>query len=105
MTLESSGSAASAELSGPEPLRKVDPKYPPELRSGRVEGEVVLYALIRADGTVDSIQLVRGIDSRLDANAMQALALWKFRPAQRQGVPVDIQAVVRIPFRAGAPAY
>lgn len=102
---ESLGSALSAGLSGPEPLRKVDPQYPPELRGGRVEGEVVLYAVIRADGTVDSIQLVRGIDPRLDANAIQALALWKFRPAERQGVPVEIEAVVRVPFRAVAPGY
>jgi hypothetical protein len=36
---------------------------------------------------------------------MQAFALWKFRPAERQGAPVEIEAVVRIPFRAVAPAY
>ena len=83
----------------------MDPKYPPELRDKHVEGEVVLYAVIRADGTVDSIQLVRGIDPTLDTNAMQALAQWKFRAAERQGVPVDIETVVRIPFRAVAPVY
>ena len=97
--------AAPAELSGPTALRKVDPKYPPELRDKHVEGEVVLYAVIRADGTVDSIQLVRGIDPTLDTNAMQALAQWKFRAAEREGVPVDIETVVRIPFRAVAPVY
>jgi protein TonB len=95
----------AAELSGPTALRKVDPKYPPELRDKRVQGEVILYAVIRADGSVDSIQLVRGIEPTLDANAMQALAQWKFRPAERQGVPVDIETVVRIPFRAVTPAY
>jgi TonB family protein len=105
LTVQSAASSASAGLSGPEPLRKVDPKYPPELRGKRVEGEVILYAVIREDGTVDSIQLVQGIDPTLDANAMQALAQWKFRPAERQGAPVEIEAVVRIPFRAVAPAY
>ena len=104
LTAQSAASAASAGLSGPRPLRKVDPKYPPELRGKRVEGEVVLYALIRVNGTVDSIQLVRGVDPTLDANAMQAFALWKFSPAERQGTPVEIEAVVRIPFRAVAPA-
>ena len=103
--MESLGSATPAVLSGPEALLKVDPKYPPELRSGRVEGQVILYAVIRENGTVDSIQLLRGLEPRLDANAMQAFALWKFRPAQRHGVPVEIEAVVRIPFRAVAPAY
>jgi TonB family protein len=70
-----------------------------------VEGEVVLYAVIRANGSVDSIQLLQGIDPTLDANAIQAFAKWKFKPAERQGVPVDIETVVRIPFRAFAPAY
>lgn len=89
----------SGELSGPVAVRKVDPKYPPTLIKERVEGEVILYAVIRRDGSVDSIQLVRGIDDQLDANAMQALAQWKFRPAERDGMPVELEAVVHIPFR------
>jgi TonB family protein len=47
---------------------------------------------------VDSIQLVRGIDEQLDANAMAALSQWKFRPATRQGAPVELEAIVHIPF-------
>jgi TonB family protein len=92
-----------SDLSGPVPLRKVDPKYPPTLISDHVEGEVVLYAVIRRDGSVDSIQVVRGVDEQLDANAMSALAQWKFRPAARQGEPVEVEAIVHIPFRAPVP--
>ena len=88
----------STDLSGPVPLKKVDPKYPPTLISDRVEGEVVLYAVIRRDGSVDSIQVVRGLHEQLDDNAMEALAQWKFRPASRQGVPVELEAIVHIPF-------
>lgn len=95
----------SGPLNAPVPLRKVDPKYPPELRNGHVDGEVVLYAVIRKDGSVDSIQLVRGLDSVLDSNAMEALAQWKFRPAEKSGQPVDLEAVVRIPFRSRVPVY
>jgi TonB family protein len=89
---------SSSDISGPAPLRKIDPKYPPALMSERVEGEVVLYAVIRRDGSVDSIQLVHGIDEQLDANAMNALSQWKFRPAAKQGVPVELEAIVHIPF-------
>ena len=91
---------AVSDVSAPGPLRKVDPKYPPTLIKEHVEGEVVLYAVIRSDGSVDSIQLVRGIDDQLDANAMQALSQWKFRPATKQGAPVDLEAIVHIPFHA-----
>ena len=90
----------SSDLSGPAPMRKVDPKYPPTLINEHVEGEVVLYAVIRRDGSVDSIQLVRGIDEQLDKNAMNALSQWRFRPATRQGEPVELEAIVHIPFHA-----
>ena len=90
----------SGDLSGPVPLKKIDPKYPPTLINEHVEGEVILYAILRSDGSVDSIQLVRGLDEQLDANAMNALSQWKFRPASKQGVPVVLEAIVHIPFHA-----
>ena len=86
-------------LSGPVPFHKVDPKYPPELIKEHVEGEVVLYAIIQKDGTVRGIQVVKGLDPVLDKNAIEALSQWKFHPATRGGVPVDLEAVVYIPFR------
>jgi protein TonB len=92
-------SNSSSELTGLALVRKVDPKYPPELIEQNVQGEVILYAVIRSDGSVDSIQLVRGIDPQLDANAKSALSQWKFRPALKAGIPVDLEAIVHIPFR------
>ena len=94
---------ATEDVSSPQPLKKVDPKYPPTLIAEHVEGEVVLYAVIRKDGSVDSIQLVKGIDEQLDANAMHAFAQWKFHPAEKQGEPVDLEVIAHIPFRA--PSY
>ena len=91
--------ATSNELTGLALVRKVDPKYPPELIEQNVQGEVVLYAVIRADGSVDGIQVVRGVDPQLDANAKSALSQWKFRPATKAGVPVDLEAIVHIPFK------
>jgi TonB family protein len=103
--VEGEAQTASGELSGPVPLRKVDPRYPPALVSEKVEGEVVVYAIIRKDGSVDSIQLIHGIDEQLDRNAMEALSNWKFRPAARQGVAVELEAIVHIPFRAVVRPY
>jgi len=92
-------SASGDEVAEPSPLRKVDPKYPPNAIAENIEGEVILYAVIRRDGRVDSIQLVKGIDPLLDGNAMRAFAQWKFQPAERNGEPVDLEAIVHIPFR------
>jgi TonB family protein len=98
-----SGPAGQAgALAAPVPVHKVDPKYPSTLMEARVEGEVILYGVIRQNGTVDSIQLVRGVDEHLDANAMSAFSAWKFEPATREGQPVDLEAIVHIPFHAPA---
>ena len=105
MDVLSRAGLSASDVAGPVPLRKVDPKYPPELRTAHVEGEVILYAIIRKDGTVDSIQLVHSVDTQLDANAMEALAQWKFQPAEKRGEPIDLEAVVHIPFRSRAPAF
>jgi TonB family protein len=86
------------QLSGPEPIAKADPEYPADVIKEHIQGEVVLYAIIRKDGSVDSIQLMRALDPQLDKNAIAALARWKFLPGKRAGVPVDLEAVVHIPF-------
>jgi len=91
------------QLATPVPIEKVDPQYPQSAIRENIDGEVILYAIIRKDGSVDSIQLVHGIDPQLDHNAMEALARWKFRPAARDGNPVDVEAVVYIPFRFRSP--
>jgi len=85
-------------LADPVPLHVTDPKYPPELIKGHVQGEVVLYAIIRRDGSVDSIQIVHDLDPQLDRNAIDALEKWTFEPATRAGVPVDVEAVIHVPF-------
>lgn len=94
---------SKAPLSGPLPIFKVDPKYPPKLIREHVQGEVVLFAIIRKNGTVDSIRVMRSLDPTLDHDAAAALAQWRFRPGMRGGVPVDIEAVVHIPFNYVVP--
>jgi len=88
------------ELSTPTVRMKVDPAYPPDLIKEQVEGVVTLYAVIHADGTVGEVRLLQGIHERLDANAIKALGRWTFAPAMKNGVPVDLEAVVSVPFKA-----
>jgi TonB family protein len=92
-------SANAGELSAPVATRKVDPAYPIELMRQNVAGTVTLYAVIQADGKIGGVRVLRGIDDRLDQYASEALAQWQFQPATRNGDPVDVEAVFRIPFR------
>ena len=88
-----------SDLSAPEAITKVDPAYPQDLMHDRVEGVVVLYAVIHADGSVGDVRVLEGFDERLNENARKALAQWRFRPGTKDGLPVDIEAVVRVPFK------
>lgn len=96
---ELGGSSPDDLLTAPVPLRKVDPKYVAAAAAEGVQGKVLLYAVIRRDGRVDQVRLVQGIDERLDAAALTAFGKWEFQPAAKNGVPVDLEAVVTIPFR------
>jgi TonB family protein len=88
-----------SDLGAPEAITKVDPAYPQDLMHDRVEGVVVLYAVIHADGSVGDVRVLEGFDERLNENARKALAQWRFRPGTKDGQPVDIEAVVRVPFK------
>jgi TonB family protein len=89
----------SAGVSPPVPLHKVDPKYIASAVEDRVEGKVRLAAVIRKDGHVDSVRLLRHLDERLDQSAEEAMHKWEFEPALRNGKPVEVDAVIEIPFR------
>jgi len=91
---------ARSDLTAPEATQKVDPAYPMELMRRNVQGTVTLYAVIRNDGSVSNVRVLRGVDDQLDQYARAALARWHFHPATKNGVAVDLEAVVMIPFKA-----
>ncbi|MEE8177455.1 MAG: energy transducer TonB [Acidobacteriota bacterium] len=87
------------DLSAPVALRKVDPKYAPSAVRDRVEGTVLLAAHILRDGTVSNIEILNTLDPRLDGSAMDALNRWEFQPATKNGIPIDLEVLIQIPFR------
>ena len=93
------------DLTAPVVIVKVDPAYPPDLIRAHVEGTVVLYAVIRADGGVSEVRVLRGLEERLDENACIALAKWRFRPGTKNGSAVDLEAVVQVPFVSTAAQF
>ena len=89
-----------APLTAPSATVKVDPKYPPEVIREKVEGHVILYAVLRKDGIIDpaTVRIIQKLDPRLDISARDALIGWKFKPSLKSGQPVEIQAEITIPF-------
>jgi TonB family protein len=91
--------SSKSDLTAPEAIRKVDPAYPSNLVHDQIEGVVVLHAIIRSDGSVSDVRVLEGFYDQLDENARSALERWRFHPGTKNGVPVDVEAVIRVPFR------
>jgi TonB family protein len=91
-------SKSEGALAAPTVTAVSDPAYPLELMKQHVQGTVTLYAVIGTDGAVSNVRVLNGIDDRLDQYACEALGRWHFRPASKNGNPVALEAVVKIPF-------
>ena len=99
MTDRTARETGLAPIAAPVAHRKVDPKYIAAAVAEHVQGKVQLLCVIGKDGRVGAVELVRGIDDRLNASAMEALRKWEFEPATREGVAVAVDVLVEIPFR------
>lgn len=85
-------------VSAPTIIYRVEPLYSEEARKARYQGVVVLSAIVRKDGTLEILKVVRGLGLGLDESAIQALRQWKFRPGMKAGVPVDVALNVEVSF-------
>ena len=77
--------------------RPVKPDYPLLARQMKVQGAVVLQALIGKEGTIQDLQVVSG-PSILSAAAREAVSQWKFKPYYEQGQQVETQARITVNF-------
>jgi TonB family protein len=80
-------------------LDKPRPEYTAEGRNLKLEGDVVIDMVFLANGTVQINRVISGLGHGLDENAIRAAQQIKFKPAKRDGQPVDYPARVRIEFR------
>jgi TonB family protein len=80
-------------------VEKPRPEYTAEGRSLRIEGDVRIDLVFLANGTVQVNRVVSGLGHGLDEAAVRAAQQIKFKPAKKDGQPVDFPAVVRIEFR------
>src|SRR5262249_3223229 len=82
-----------------EILSKPKPDYTEEARRMKIEGEVLLRVLFTAGGEGRGLETVNKLGHGLDQNAIRAARQIRFKPAMRDGRPVDSTAVVHIVFQ------
>ena len=97
-----SQSVFSAVPSGgtqPEEVDRVLPRYPLAARRAGAEGSVVVRGIVRRDGTIDNVEIIKDLPYGLGEAALQAVSQWKFRPATYRGEPIDVYYTVTVNFR------
>jgi TonB family protein len=83
----------------PEATRIVPARYPKQARKAKIEGRVMVQALIGADGTVSDLKVVESVPA-LDAAALAAVEQWTFDPAlDCDGHPVAARLVIPVVFK------
>jgi TonB family protein len=93
------GSKNAKVLRAPLPRHKVAPEYPGVARDAKVEGTVMVSALVGADGTVKDAKVQTSIPM-LDSAALDAVRQWTFMPAtDAAGTPVEARVVVPVKFK------
>jgi protein TonB len=87
------------EVKEPIEISKTQPPYPEAARKARMQGVVILEAIITKQGTVESVRVLRGINPLLDNAAIRAVQQWRYQPATFNGRAVPVYLTVTVNFR------
>lgn len=87
-------------VSLPQLLYEAKPQYTPDAMRAKLQGEVLVQAVVMPDGTTQNVRVIRSLDSAfgLDQEAVKAVRQWRFRPGMRQGQPVPVEITVAVNF-------
>jgi protein TonB len=89
-------------VTSPRLIKEIKPNYTADAVRGKVQGSVLLEAVVLPDGSVDSnrVRIVRSLDtiSGLDQQAVLAVKGWQFRPGTFDGKPVAVRVHVELTF-------
>lgn len=81
-------------------LHKVMPVYPAIARAARMEGTVILHAVISKDGVIENLRVEAG-PTMLQQAALDAVAQWRYRPFLLNGSPVEVETTINVVFSLG----
>lgn len=84
----------------PQPIRQARPNYTSEAMRAKIQGEVIIEAVVLPDGTVGDVKIVRSLDKNfgLDNEALKAARQWRFRAGTRFGEPVAVLVTIALTF-------
>ncbi|HEX6086421.1 MAG TPA: TonB family protein [Thermoanaerobaculia bacterium] len=83
----------------PQEIDRVMPRYPAIARRRNVGGAVVVRGIVRRDGTIDNVEVIKDLPYGLGEEARRAVSQWRFRPATYRGEAIDVYYTVTVNFR------
>lgn len=86
------------EVKAPVLTNRVEPTYPEAARKARMEGVVILEAIITASGAVEDVKVLKSVNPLLDASAVRAVQQWRYKPATLNGRAVRVYLTVTVTF-------
>ena len=78
-------------------VRKVQPAYPPLARSARIQGQVLLQAIISKQGGIENLKVLAGHPMLVPA-AIEAVRQWRYRPYVLNNEPVEVETQITVNF-------
>jgi protein TonB len=81
-------------------IRKVQPVYPPLAKTARIQGPVVLFAVISRAGTIDNLRVLSGHPMLVPA-ALDAVKQWQYRPYILNHEPIEVETQITVNFVLG----
>jgi len=81
----------------PKKISDVRPVYPAIAQAAKVEGMVILEAVINERGTVERVRVLRSVPL-LDAAAVEAVRNWRYTPTLLNGTPVSVLMTITLHF-------
>ena len=85
-------------ITTPRLIREAKPKYTARAIQEKVQGEVLMECVVKADGTVGDKKVVKALHPDLDQAALDAAAQWVFEPGTRDGKPVNVLVTITMTF-------
>ncbi|MGE5358746.1 MAG: energy transducer TonB, partial [Bacteroidales bacterium] len=82
----------------PRVISEQKPSYEPTAYQEKVQGTVVVEAVVGPDGAVQDVKVVKGLDPRLDDKAIEAAYKWRFVPGTKNGVAVPVLMTIEMMF-------